>query len=94
MHQNPLKEQLTKDIHDFRENRKPRSLKKQNLWVSKFLYLLIGISTLAGLGKIVLALLLRWNEKNSGITGKQEMGKVNERIESKKAGWNRPIDAF
>lgn len=33
MHQNPLKEQLTKDIHDFRENRKPKSLKKQNLWV-------------------------------------------------------------
>ena len=49
MHQNPLKEQLTKDIHDFRENRKPKSLKKQNLWVRKFLYLLIGISTLAEL---------------------------------------------
>lgn len=63
MHQNPLKEQLTKDIHDFRENRKPRSLKKHNLWVRKFLYLLIGISTLAGLGKIALALLLGWNEK-------------------------------
>lgn len=40
MHQNPLKEQLTKEIHDFRENRKPKSLKKQNLWVRKFLYFL------------------------------------------------------
>ena len=59
MHQNPLKEQLTKEIHDFRENRKPRSLKKQNLWVRKILYLLIGISTLAGLIKMLIAILMR-----------------------------------
>ena len=39
MYNNPLKEQLTRDIHSFREDRKPRSPSKHNLWVGKILYL-------------------------------------------------------
>ena len=59
MYNNPLQEQLTHDIHAFREDRKPRSPSKHNLWVRKILYLLIGISTLAGLIKMLIAILMR-----------------------------------
>lgn len=59
MYNNLLKEQLTHDIHAFREDRKSRSPSKHNLWVRKILYLLIGISTLAGLIKMLIAILMR-----------------------------------
>lgn len=59
MYNNPLKEQLTHDIHAFSEDRKPRYPSKHNLWVRKILYLLIGISTLAGLIKMLIAILMR-----------------------------------
>ena len=45
------------DIKAFREEKVPRSPDKKNSWTRKVLYLLIGISTLAGLIRIVITLL-------------------------------------
>lgn len=56
MKHDPLKEQLMNDIKAFREEKVPRSPDKKSSWVRKVLYLLIGISTLAGLIRIVITL--------------------------------------
>lgn len=52
-----LKEQLMNDIKAFREEKVPRAPDKKSSLIRKVLYLLIGISTLAGLIRIVIALL-------------------------------------
>ena len=57
MKHDPLKEQLMNDIKAFREEKVSRAPDKKSSWVRKALYLLIGISTLAGLIRIVITLL-------------------------------------
>ena len=70
MKHSPLKEQLSKEIHDFRESRNPRAPNKKSSLVRKLLYLLIGISTLAGLVKIMIVLLYELIWMNRWIWGK------------------------
>lgn len=53
----PLKQQLYKDIRDYRDEKKPRAPNQKKYIWRKILYMLIGLSTIGSLVRIILFLL-------------------------------------
>lgn len=57
--QDPLKDKLYRDIHNFRDEQKPRAPNKNKNLVRKVLYGLIGLSVIGSLIRIIMMLLIR-----------------------------------
>lgn len=55
----PLKQQLLKDIHDYRNEKKTRAPNENKNIGRKILYLFIGMSIIASLIRIAVALITR-----------------------------------